>query len=170
MVLNREDLRQRIEEGSLITHFIDLETQLQPAGFDVTVDEIHSFDSGGSLDFSNGEREIPGSTPVEPEVRDGDEYGWWSLDPGVYKVVMNERVEIPEDVVGIANPRSSLLRMGCTTENALWDPGYEGGGEFVLKVDNPDGVEIKENARINQITFLELDETEGYSGIYGGEA
>lgn len=172
MFLNKSQLREAIKAGSLVNNYIDLETQLQPNGFDVTVAEIHSFSGRGSLDFSNSERSIPETEKVRPELKNElkDEYGWWQLDPGAYKVVMNEEVNIPDNIIGIAFPRSSLLRMGASTENAFWDAGYSGGGEFMLDVRNPEGVEIKENARINQIAFIEIDETEGYDGIYGGEA
>lgn len=168
MVLNREELRKLIEEQDLITNYPHLETQLTPNGFDLTVGEIHTFDGPGKLDFSNDERDIPDSTKLEPEKKQPDDkYGWWQLDPGVYKIRMNEKVNIPNDLVGMAFPRSSLLRMGAYIENAAWDAGYSGPGEFLLKVDNPEGIEIKENARVNQLVFLHMDETEdGYDGIY----
>lgn len=170
MMLSREELEDAIEEG-LVKDYIHLETQLQPNGFDLTVAEIHRFKDSGKFDFSNSEREIPETERIEPEKKDPqDDYGWWDLEPGAYKIVMNEKVDIPNDLVGIAFPRSSLLRMGVTTENAFWDSGYSGGGEFMLHVENSEGVEIKENARINQIAFIRMDETEeGYSGRYGGE-
>jgi dUTP pyrophosphatase len=165
-MLNKRQLKEKIEDG-LIKDYIDLETQLQPTGFDVTAGEIHRFNEEGKLDFSNSEREIPKTEKVEAKKKDAeDDYGWWKLQPGAYKVVMNEKVDIPENFVGVAHPRSSLLRMGCTIGNALWEPGYTGPGEFVLIVQNPEGVEIKENARLNQLTFEEIDETEGYSGRY----
>ena len=167
MTLNKEQLQKRIKEDNLISHFIDLETQLQPAGFDVTVSEIHRFKDSGKLDFSNGERDIPESEKIEPVKENGDdEYGWWNLEQGVYKVVMNEKVNIPENLTGYAFPRSSLLRMGCTINNAVWDAGYTGTGSFLLIVENSDGVEIKENARVNQLVFERIDATEGYSGKY----
>lgn len=167
-MLNREQLEKAVENG-LVQDYIHLETQLQPNGFDVTVAEIHGYRESGRLDFSNGEREIPETGEIEPEKqKESDDYGWWNLEPGVYKIVMNEKVDIPTNLVGIAFPRSSLLRMGATTENAFWDSGYTGGGEFMLKVGNREGIQIKENARINQIAFIQIDETdEGYSGIYG---
>jgi len=57
--------------------------------------------------------------------------------------------------------------MGITIENAVWDSGFTGTGSFKLSVDNEDGVEIKENARLNQIVFEEMQETEeGYRGKY----
>ena len=167
MTLNKEQLRERIEQENLVSNFIDLEAQLQPAGFDVTASEIHRFKGSGKVDFSNDEREIPETEEVKPVMRDEhDEYGWWMLDEGAYKVVMNEKVDIPESLTGYAFPRSSLLRMGCTIDNAVWDAGYTGTGSFLLIVDNSDGVEIKENARVNQLVFERIDETEGYSGKY----
>jgi len=167
MILNRQQLENRIKKG-LIQDYIDLETQLTPQGFDLTAGEIHRYRSSGSLDFSNSEREIPDTEKVEPVKRsEDDKYGWWKLEPGAHKVVMNERVDIPDDLTAFAYPRSSLLRMGCSIENAVWDAGYTGTGSFMLVVENEDGVEIKENARVNQIVFAEIDDLEeGYSGRY----
>ena len=167
MFLNKHQLRDLIEEKQLITEYPDLETQLQPNGFDFTAGEIHGYKGKGKLDFSNSEREIPETEKIKPKKKnEEDKYGWWELKKGVYKVVMNEKVDIPENLVGFAYPRSSLLRMGATIDNAVWDSGYKGGGEFMLTVSNPEGIEVKENARVNQIVFVEVDETEGYDGIY----
>lgn len=170
MVLNREQLKEAIENG-LIHEYPHLETQLTPNGFDLTAKEIHRYKDAGKLDFSNSEREIPDTEPIEPEKKDEeDDYGWWNLEPGVYKIVTNEIVDIPEDLVAFAFPRSSLLRMGCTIDNGVWDGGYNGRSEFMLTVQNSEGVEIKENARVNHIVFMHMDETEeGYDGLYQGE-
>lgn len=167
MPLNKQELKQKIKEKGLIQNYIDLETQLTPQGFDLTAAEIHEYNGSGKLDFSNSEREIPDSRKIRPEKQsEEDEYGWWHLDPGAYKVVMNEKVDIPEDLMAYAFPRSSLLRMGCSIENAVWDSGFTGTGSFMLVVENNEGVSIKENARINQLVFHCLTETEGYSGRY----
>ena len=168
MVLNKQQLREKIENKGLVRNYVDLETQLTPQGFDLTAAEIHSYGGKGRLDFSNTEREIPESSKIRPEKQsEEDDYAWWELDQGVYKVVMNEKVDIPNNLTGLAFPRSSLLRMGCTINNAVWDSGYTGTGSFMLHVENPDGVNIKENARLNQIVFLDLEETEkGYQGRY----
>ncbi|MFB6114991.1 MAG: deoxyuridine 5'-triphosphate nucleotidohydrolase, partial [Candidatus Nanohalobium sp.] len=55
MILNREELRELIEEKGLIQNYVHLETQLTPQGFDLTVDEIHEYQGSGKLDFSNDE-------------------------------------------------------------------------------------------------------------------
>lgn len=170
MKLNSEELREAVESG-LVENFIDLETQLTPNGFDVTAKEIHRFEDSGKLDFSNSEREIPETKKVEPEKENADdEYGWWKLEPGAYKIRTNEIVDLPEDVIGFAYPRSSLLRMGCTIENGVWDAGFRGRSEFLLIVENKDGLEIKENARVNHIVFEKIQETDqGYEGRYQEE-
>lgn len=168
MMLNRRELKERIEEEDLIQEFIDLETQLTPQGFDLTAGKILKYKGGGKLDFSNSEREIPEAEEVEPVKKsEEDDYGWWKLEPGVYKVVMNEKVDIPNDLAALAFPRSSLLRMGASIENAVWDSGYTGTGSFMLNVENSEGIEVKENARVNQLVFFEVEEHgDGYSGRY----
>lgn len=166
MKLNSKELEEAVENG-LIEGYIDLETQLTPNGFDFTAAEIHRFKDSGKLDFSNSEREIPETEKVEPvKKNEDDEYGWWKLETGVYKIRTNEIVDLPEDVIAFAYPRSSLLRMGCTIENGVWDAGFRGRSEFMLVVENKEGVEIKENARVNHIVFEKIQETEGYQGRY----
>lgn len=169
MVLSREQVRGRIKEDDLISGFIDLEKQLTPQGFDLTVQKIEKYKDSGKIDFSNKEREISETEKVETVKEDSqDEYGWWDLEKGVYKVTMNEKVDIPNDLTATAYPRSSLLRMGCTIDNAVWDSGYKGTGSFMLTVQNSEGVSIKENARVNQLIFHKLEDStkEGYSGRY----
>jgi dUTP pyrophosphatase len=158
-MLNKQELRDRIENG-LITGYVDLEKQLTPQGFDFSVQSIEKFEEPGRIDFDNSERQIPESSPVE---KDGD---YWKLEKGVYKIIPNESVNIPEDLFALAFLRSSMLRMGCDIVNGVWDAGFEGKGVFTLEVMNPQGVEIKQDARVNQIVFFEMEETEKYSGVY----
>lgn len=167
MVLNREQLYEAIDDG-LVTGMIDREKQVTPNGVDLTAAEIHRFTGPGRLDFSNDEREIPETEAIEPVKEDpSDSYGWWELEPGCYKVITNETVDIPEDKIGVAFQRSSLPRMGCHIENGFWDAGFTGTSTFMLVVENPEGVRIKENARLNQLSFFDMDEVEaGYSGQY----
>jgi len=160
MKLNKEQLREAVEEG-LVKEYIDLERQLTPNGFDLTVSSIESFEEPGRLDFTNEDRKIPETRKLEPEN------GVWQLGPGSYKVTTNEKVNLPEDIIAFAHPRSSLLRMGCTIDNGVWDAGYSGGSEFLLTVNSSEGVKIDGDARINHMVFEEISETEEYSGRYG---
>jgi len=167
-MLNREEVRRLIEKNNLISNYCDLDTQLTPNGFDLTAAKIFQFSQAGALDFSNQERKIPQSQElIAQKEKPEDKFGWWPLAPGIYKVVANEKVKLPLDLIGVAFTRSSLLRMGAFTQTGVWDAGFEGTSEFVLVVTNPLGMKLKQNARLVQLLFTKITETEtGYNGIY----
>jgi len=167
-MLNREELRKLIKEKNLVEGYIDLDTQLTPNGFDLTCASIFEFNKGGSLDFSNKERELPETREILPEKKDPkDKFGWWSLSRGSYKIKTNEVVNLPNDLVALAFSRTSLLRMGAFTQHGVWDAGFRGKSEFMLVVENPQGIRIKQNARVAQLIFLVISKTgQGYQGIY----
>lgn len=168
MMLGKEQLLELIEDKDLISDYPHLETQINPNGFDLTVGQVREFRGRGKLDFSNSEREIPSTKKIKPEKKDEeDRYSWWTLGPGSYKIITNETVSLPLDIAAIAFPRSSLLRSGSFVQHGVWDAGFEGKSEFILVVRNPQGLEIKENARISQIVFIRTTGSkEGYEGIY----
>lgn len=167
-VLSSEIIERLIKEKSLVSGFIDLKTQLTPGGFDLTVAKLFAFGSAGALDFSNKERALPKAKEIKPKkARAKERFGWWRLAKGCYKVVTNEVVALPDDLMAIAFTRSSLLRMGAFTQNAVWDAGFVGRSEFLLVVENKEGLRLKENARVTQLVFLRTAKTKRvYQGIY----
>lgn len=167
-MLNRNEIVKLIQEINLIEKYIDLETQLTPNGFDLTVLGISSFEASGALDFSNKERKIPEGKEILPQKENHqDQFGWWKLTKGAYKIKTNEVVNLPNDLIALAFSRTSLLRMGAFTQHGVWDAGFKGKGEFVLVVENPSGIKIKENARVAQLIFVPINKTtQGYDGIY----
>lgn len=167
-MLNRHQIEALIKEKGLIRDYIDLDTQLTPNGFDLTAAQISGFDEGGAVDFSNKERKVPEGRALLPKRKDpGDKFGWWELARGAYKVLTNETVDIPKDLIGIAFTRTTLLRMGAFTQNGVWDAGFRGRSEFILVVENPHGIRLKQNARVVQLVFQPISETShGYKGIY----
>ncbi|MBU3958463.1 MAG: deoxyuridine 5'-triphosphate nucleotidohydrolase [Candidatus Omnitrophica bacterium] len=167
-MLNREDILSLIKGKNLLEGYIDLDVQLTPNGFDLTVASIFEFDKPGALDFSNKERELPGGREIIPRKKNPeDKFGWWNLKTGAYKIRTNEIINLPNDLVALAFSRTSLLRMGAFTQHGVWDAGFKGRSEFILLVDNPGGIKIKQNARIVQLIFIKINHTEqGYQGIY----
>lgn len=167
-MLNKEEIKKLIEEKKTVKNYCDLDIQLTPNGLDLTLAEVFGFDSAGALDFSNSERKIPLGEAMLPEKeKPGDQYGWWKLEQGVYKVRPNEIFDLPNDLIAISFPRSSLLRMGAHTHTGVWDAGFQGKVEFLLSVGNSGGIRLKQNARIIQVIFIPINETtEGYGGIY----
>ena len=168
MILNRQEIEKLIKDKNLITDYPNLDIQLTPNGFDLTVDGIYEFIDSGALDFSNKERVVPEVRELMPEKKNPeDKFGWWNLKRGAYKIKTNERVTLPNDLVMIALPRSSLLRMGAFTQTAVWDAGFKGKSEFILVIENPEGLRIKQNARIIQAIFIKINKIDtGYQGIY----
>ena len=77
-----------------------------------------------------------------------DSSGWLDLPPGPYQIVFNEIVDLPNDLMALGRPRSSLCRMGATVSTAVWDAGYVGRSTALLIIENPAGMRIERNARL----------------------
>ena len=167
-MLNREEIEKLIKEKSLIEGCVDLGTQLTPNGVDLTAASIYEFLEAGSLDFSNKERKLPECREVAAQKSaPEDKFGWWLIKAGIYKVKTNETVNLPQDLIALAFTRTSLLRMGVFTQHGVWDAGFKGKGEFILSVQNPAGLRLKQNARVAQLVFLKMNETKhAYCGIF----
>jgi dUTP pyrophosphatase len=138
--------------------------QIQPAGIDLTVDQIERFIGEGYISIDNSDRTLPNTEQIIP-----DENGVFYVPPGGYQVRYNESVHVPLDAAGLVLPRSSLMRCGATIHSALWDPGYSGRGIAMMTVTHP--LRIQKNARVAQIIFISLNEGAelGYQGAYQGE-
>ena len=166
-MLNRVQIKKIIDEKKLIENAVDIDTQLTPNGFDLTAGGIFEFISSACLDFSNKERVLSQTKELIPIKKNAeDKHGWWRLAKGVYKIKTNETINMPNDLTALAFSRTSLLRMGAFTQNGVWDAGFCGKSEFALVVENPFGIELKQNARVVQLVFFSVSETEGYNGIY----
>ena len=166
-VLSRDQIRARIlSDSPLVSDFLDLDTQLQPNGFDLTLAEVHSYQGQGVLAADNAGRVLP-QLSVLPFANDG----FLDLVPGIYHVLYNEVVSLPKNFMALARPRSSLNRSGVTIHSAVWDAGYAGRSTSLLAVMNPAGFRVQRNARVLQLVFFALAsaDTEGYRGVYQGE-
>ena len=158
-------LGKNIISNKIVTSCIDASKQVQPVGVDLTIQKIETYRNVGSIDFDNSKRQLPALS----DTGRFDEF--WLLKPGAYLVTFNEVVDVPPDVMGIARPRSSLLRMGATIETSVWDPGYKGRSQSMLVVHNLNGIKIYDNAKVAQIIFIKTESQSDvlYSGKYQGE-
>ena len=165
-VLAKKDLRKLIEnKPPLFEGFIDLKLQLQPNGFDMTLREVAAFQDAGQLGVDNNQRKLP---ELKPLYFNGQ--GWLALLQGSYMITYNEIVHLPNNIMALGRPRSSLLRCGVTIGTAVWDAGYAGRSQSLMVVYNPQGFKVQRNIRMMQLIFMTLTETtEGYNGVYQGE-
>ena len=164
-MLNSKAIKQLIETQQLISGYIDLDKQLQPAGFDLSLKEVHTYWGSGVVDFDNKERKLAPTRQLKP-----DDNGWYILREGCYMIVYNEAVKMPLNVVALARSRSTILRNAAAIETAVWDPGYQGRSSSLLVVHNPNGIRVKQDSRVAQLVFFSTDDVEkGYSGVYQNE-
>jgi dUTP pyrophosphatase len=161
MILNRDEIKHLILEHGLVSGYLDLETQLQPCGFDLTVRNVGRFTSNGVIDFNNSKRRLPTTNPVVlPTI----------LRLGTYSIDFNEKISLPLDLMAMSIHRSSVMRCGATTASGFWDAGYCGAGKTLLNVHNPDGLILAENARLCQMVFQRLNPvSKGYHGSFQNE-
>jgi len=165
-VLSRQEIHRLLEqEPPLVEGYIDLEAQVQPNGFDLTLRDIALPQTPGQIAASNSQRVV---SDLAPLVFDG--LGFINLVPGIYIITYNEIVHLPNNLMALARPRSSLLRCGVTVGTAVWDAGYNGRSQSLLVVYHPQGFRLQKNAAITQLIFFHLTgETEGYRGTYQEE-
>jgi dUTP pyrophosphatase len=128
---------------------------------DLTVKHIEKIVNVGCIDFSNKDWKLSETKKL------GFDDGRVFLSPGPYKVLFNEIICLPKDIMAIGAPRTSLMRCGVTIETGFWDAGYEGRSESLLMVANETGFYVKKNARILQLVFIKLSKvaSTGYKGI-----
>ncbi|MEE8419000.1 MAG: hypothetical protein V3S02_02685, partial [Dehalococcoidales bacterium] len=104
-VLSSDDIKNLLNlEPSLVEGYLNLDEQLQPNGFDITLGSISMLQSQGRIAVSNSQRLV---SDLSPLVFDG--LGYIDLSPGAYTVTYNEIVHLPTNVMALARPRSSLL-------------------------------------------------------------
>src|SRR3989344_5725918 len=166
VILQKSELLRRVKEQKLVADYVDLEQQLQPASFDLTLQKVFSFKDGGTLDFDNKERKL--SEVVELSFDQSEKV---FLPKGVYKVRYNEIVSIPSDLCAFNASRSSLARCGAAVQLGFWDPGYSGRSESMLLVMNEAGLTLKRNAKLTQLMFVTLDDHAAalYAGVHQKE-
>jgi dUTP pyrophosphatase len=165
-VLTNKEINDLLKQKPpLVDHLINPEEQLQPNGIDLTLREVFMLQSPGRIATENSQRVLSSLSPL---VFDG--LGYIQLAPGIYSITYNEVVNLPQDIMALATPRSSLLRCGVTVNTAVWDAGYCGRSESLMVVYHPQGFQLQKNARVIQLVFFRLtDHTQGYKGIYQKE-
>ncbi len=136
--------------------------QVDCAGVKLTLHSIYMIEEQGELTIYN--RNIPKYREFVCTTK-------CFVPMGVYIVRYNEYIKIPNGYVGLAIPRSSLLRMGVTIHSAVWDPGYEGQGIGLMIVFNPHGVILSKGVQIAQLVYFKMSGVtkKTYNGIYKGE-
>jgi len=161
LILSDSKILRLIRMTGLIKNYVDLDRQIQPAGFDLTLNNILQIDpeSWGRIDFTNEKRFLPKYIPLD-EIDGG-----WNLKPGNYIMKTNEVVKLPNGISGLSWPRSSINRCGAAINTATVDPGFEGPLSYLLQVNTK--LRLDKNARVVQLVFFKTELSENlYNGVY----
>ena len=131
----------------------------QPNAVDLRVSKIFKMD--GQFLISENKKVHRATEEIEL-----DEKGWWSLEPGVYEIVMENIVSVGEGYAGFVITRSTLNRNGVFITSGLYDSGYHGVMAGALHVRGGKTF-IKEGTRVGQFIMFEAETLSLYDGSYG---
>jgi dCTP deaminase len=153
-VLSDRDIRKEIESGHLVIDPWE-ERFLQPASVDLRLGREFRVFRNYRLPYIDPKQEMPNLT--ELEVIDGDSP--FILHPGEFALAVTvEHVEIPDDLVGRLDGKSSLGRLGLIVHSTAGfvDPGFK--GRLTLELTNIINlpVALYYEMPVSQISFVRL--------------
>jgi len=136
------------------------EKNIQPSGVDLRVKCIYRLKNGGYMGVEKRKN---------PDVEvDNNEIGKKIiLKPNEFVLVETmEKVNMPNDLMAIVLPRSSLFRCGVSLHTAVIDPGFIGTLTFGMKNLSNFPFEIEIGTKVGQIVF---EEVKGNNKLYNGK-
>ena len=164
MVLGIEQLHTLVKEKNLVTNLSERElTNPEGAGFDLRIGELYEVSGQGLLGVT--ERETPEMKPVAM-YKEGEPIEVL-LKPHVYYILKTiEEVNMPEDLLAIMTPRSTLFRSGVYVFGGQVPPGYKGGLNMGIYNFRDTDFRLEMGARVVHIMFFEV---KGKGNLYRGQ-
>ncbi len=161
MVLGIEDLHKLVKEQNLVENLSERELRNpEGAGFDLRVGEVYGISGKGFLGVT--ERETP-----EMQLLAKAEGEKIALKPRTYYVLKTiEKVNMPENLLAIMTPRSTLFRSGIYIFGGQVPPGYKGELNMGIYNFRDEEFELEIGARVVHIMFFEV---KGKGNLYRGQ-
>ena len=148
------------------------EKQYQPAGIDLKLGKIETFDVGTNKFFGiiDGLKVVPDKSELVMNALsvNGEIKSVYSLRPGVpYLATVENQIKIDKESAQFYKPRSTLLRSGVYVMTALGDPGYNGHLSFLMMNFLPTDFVITKGERFAQLVDIRVDgAVNEYDGDY----
>lgn len=161
MVLGIEELQALVKKSGLVENLSERElSNPEGAGFDLRVGEVYEISGKGFLGVT--ERETP-----EMQILGKNEGEKISLKPRTYYVLKTiEKVNMPENLLAIMTPRSTLFRSGVYIFGGQVPPGYKGELNMGIYNFRDEEFELEIGARVVHIMFFEV---KGKGNLYRGQ-
>ena len=164
MTLGIKKLLELVKEKGLVENLSERELKNpEGAGFDLRIGELYEVSGKGFLGVE--ERETP-------EMRLIAEYAErkpikFVLQPRTYYAMKTiENVNMPEDLLAIMTPRSTLFRSGIYIFGGQTPPGYKGGLTMGIYNFRDEVFELEMGSRVVHTMFFQV---EGESNLYRGQ-
>lgn len=164
MVLGIEQLHALVKEKGIVTGLSERElTNPEGAGFDLRIGELYEVAGSGFLGID--QRETPNMTLIA-KYEEG-KTTQVVLKPHTYYVMQTvEKVNMPEDLLAIMMPRSTLFRSGVYVFGGQVPPGYKGGLNMGMYNYRNTDFRLEMGARVVHIMFFEV---KGKGNLYRGQ-
>lgn len=158
MFLSDRDIARRLDTKNdlVIDPITDPEMQIQPCSVDVRLNNNFLMFDHPNVRSINPLTDTPESQMSEITIPEDDVF---TLHPGDFVLgATQEHVEIPNDLVGFVNGRSTMGRLAVVIHATagLLDPGF--CGNVTLEISNLGTVpvDLTPDMRIGQLTFAPL--------------
>lgn len=163
MILNGNDIKKLIEEENLIENYKNL--NICSASMDLSI-------SNKILKIKKTFKQIDLSDPslADNMYEEVDITNSYSLKPKeCIFVILNEKINMPKNIIGHIRPRTSLSRLGLYINFQHINAGYSGTLNIELYNMSPNTYKITPGLRIGQLVLEEL--TDGITDdlIYSNE-
>ena len=132
----------------------------QPNAVDLRVDKMFRL-KDETFVITDTEKTHRGSEEINV-----DKNNMLCLEPGVYEIIMENIVQVPEGYAGWVITRSTLNRNGGHITSGLYDAGYNGVMAGLLHVAHGPAA-IEKGARVGQFLLFEAETLSMYDGDYG---
>ena len=148
------------------------ENQYQPAGIDLTLNELYSFkhNDGTIYGLLKDAKVLPEQIKCQTSnIQVGGMLKTvFRLKPHTaYVGVTTEQIKISKNAGQFYLPRSSLLRAGIDVRTAFGDPGFFGHLSFMIINHTDDMFVIEKGARFAQLVDISANNVESeYDGDY----
>lgn len=119
----------------------------------LTVKRVAVLAGRGNLDFGGSEYTEADIDWLKPRKKKADDkYGWWHLPPGSYLIEFNESIDLPIGSRAYLQIWEKAARNGISHPFVVLEESHT-PLQITVSV-GPEGIDIKENARLSQIGVL----------------
>lgn len=164
MILGVKELLKLVKEKELVANLSERELKNpEGAGFDIRIGELYELSGRGFLGVE--ERETP-------QIRlltkfNGGNSNKILLRPKTYYLMKTvEKLNLPENILALFTPRSTLYRSGVYIFGGQTAPGYK--GELTTGIYNfrEEDFELEMGSRVIHVMFFEV---KGEANLYRGQ-